>query len=181
MQQQRAQLDAQCKALLAPLRQQWEGHTTALLAGGDGWQRRGAAAAAALSAARELMHVLQDFEGVEDAINAFLSELHQAAAAIAPQLLSGQLAATAVAAAAGGEAAAAAAAAGNPQLERWQLLGKSWERLLQMALVTMDRWAQGSGVQCRSASYRCMASAPPDWMGPTVSKRLSLGAAFGRY
>ncbi|KAL4448640.1 hypothetical protein ABPG75_005859 [Micractinium tetrahymenae] len=140
VQQQRTQLDSQCKALLAPLRQQWEGHTAALLAGGDGWQRRGAAAAAALSAARELMHVLQDFEGVEDAITAFLSELHQAAAAIAPQLLSDPLAAAAVAAAAeDGEAAAAAAAVGNPQLERWQLLGKNWERLLQVALVTMDR------------------------------------------
>lgn len=144
VQQQRAQLDSQCKALLAPLRQQWEGHTGVLLAGGEGWQRRGAAAAAALSAARELMHVLQDFEGVEEAITAFLSELHQAAAAIAPQLLSGPLAATAVAAAAaGGEAAAAAAAAGNPQLERWQLLGKNWERLLQVALVTMDRCEPG--------------------------------------
>ena len=64
---QRQQLEQQCKGLLAPLRAQWEGHTGALLAGGDGWQRRGAAAAAALSALRELMHVLQDFDGVEEA------------------------------------------------------------------------------------------------------------------
>lgn len=59
MHRQRALLDAQAKALLAPLRAQWEQHTAALLAGGEGWARRGAAAAAALSAARELMHVLQ--------------------------------------------------------------------------------------------------------------------------
>ncbi|PSC67511.1 importin-11 isoform X1 [Micractinium conductrix] len=137
---QRQQLEQQCKGLLAPLRAQWEGHTGALLAGGDGWQRRGAAAAAALSALRELMHVLQDFDGVEEAFAALMTELHQAAAAVAPQLLAGPLAAAAMAAAAtGGGASAEAAAEGDPQLQRWRLLGKNWERLLQVALVTMDR------------------------------------------
>ncbi|KAL4857828.1 Importin-11 [Chlorella vulgaris] len=136
IQRQRLQLEQQCKALLAPLRMQWEQHTAALLGGGEGWARRGGSAAAALSAIRELMHVLQDFEGIEEAITALLTELQQAAAAIAPLLLSGPLAAAA--SAAGGEAAAAGSG-GDPQLQRWQLLGKNWERLLQVALVTMDR------------------------------------------
>ena len=69
-----------------------------------------------------------------------MTELHQAAAAVAPQLLAGPLAAAAMAAAAtGGGASAEAAAEGDPQLQRWRLLGKNWERLLQVALVTMDR------------------------------------------
>jgi hypothetical protein len=132
IQQQREQLERQAKALLAPLRVLWEQHTAALLAGSEGWARRGAVAAAALAAIRELMHVLQDFEGIEDHLTALLTELHQAAAAIAPQLLSGPLAAAALAADGG--------AAGDAQAQRWQALGKSWERLLQVALVTMDRW-----------------------------------------
>jgi hypothetical protein len=89
--------------------------------------------------------LLQDFEGIEEAITALLTELQQAAAAIAPLLLSGPLAAAA--SAAGGEAAAAGGG-GDPQLQRWQLLGKNWERLLQVALVTMDRWVTRGLVGC---------------------------------
>lgn len=140
IQAQRRALDSQCKALLMPLRQLWERHTAALLAGGPGWERHGAAAAAALLATRELMHVLQDFDGVEDAFTALFTELHQAAAAIAPQVLSGPMAAAAVAAAAAEEAGGAAPPGADPQqAQRWQLLTKNWERLLQVALVTMDR------------------------------------------
>lgn len=138
IQQQRKLLDQQCKALLRLLRQQWEQHTRVLLAGGDSWAWHGAAAAAALSAIRELMHVLQDFEGIEEAFNALMSEIQQAAAAIAPQLLSGPLALAAAAAAADGGGGGRGAAA-DPQQQRWQLLSKNWERLLQVALVTMDR------------------------------------------
>ena len=87
------------------------------------------------------MHVLQDFDGVEPDFTALFTELHQAAAAIAPQLLSGPLAAAAVAAS--GDGGGGGGGGGPAQQERWQLLGKNWERLLQVALVTMDRWVGG--------------------------------------
>ncbi len=84
--------------------------------------------------------MLQDFDGVEDAFTALFTELHQAAAAIAPQVLSGPMAAAAVAAAAAAEAGGPAPPGADPQqAQRWQLLTKNWERLLQVALVTMDR------------------------------------------
>ena len=72
---------------------------------------------------------------------ALFNELHQAAAAIAPQFLSGPPAAAAAAAAGGegGGGGGGAGAAGAAEMERWALLGKNWERLLQLALVTMDR------------------------------------------
>lgn len=131
VQRQRELLERQAKALMAPLRALWEQHTAALLAGCEGWARRGALAATALSAIRELMHVLQDFEGIEEHLTALLTEVHQAAASIAPQLLSGPLAAAALADGGAGDGA---------QAQRWHALGKNWERLLQVALVTMDRW-----------------------------------------
>lgn len=60
---------------------------------------------------------------MEDALNALLTEIQQAAGD-------------------GG------GAGGDPQQQRWQLLGKNWERLLQVALVTMDRCVVSAAAGC---------------------------------
>jgi hypothetical protein len=116
------------KGLLGPLRAQWAANFSALLARGEAWEARGALAAAGLAALRELLHLLPDLRDVEADFDALLAEGAAAAAALAAPLF-------------GGPAAAAVrvgddGAGGDAHV---RLMSKSWERLLQTALVAMDR------------------------------------------
>ncbi len=125
---ERALMFRLAKGLLGPLRAQWAANFSALLARGEAWEARGALAAAGLAALRELLHLLPDLRDVEADFDALLAEGAAAAAALAAPLF-------------GGPAAAAArvgddGACGDAHV---RLMSKSWERLLQTALVAMDR------------------------------------------
>lgn len=121
----RATMHRQTKALLGVLRQQWEGNFGALLQQAPGWEVRGALAVAGLAALRELLLLLPDLREIEPEFDALMREGEQAASAVAGPLFSGP-------------AAAAAVEAGSADAHV-TLLSKCWDRLIQTALVAMDR------------------------------------------
>jgi len=115
------------KDLLVALRGQWEGNFTALLQHRPGWEASGALAVAGLAAVRELLMLLPELKGIEPEFGTFLQEGAQAAGAIAGPLFSGR------------DGTAAAAALDKASDPHTTLLSKCWERLVQIALVAMDR------------------------------------------
>lgn len=79
------------RALLAPLCAQWQGNFQALAAGGEGALLRGALAKKCLSALRELLHIVPNWQGIESDMRAFLEAIHAASMAIMPTLNAGML------------------------------------------------------------------------------------------
>lgn len=77
------------RALLAPLSAQWQGNFQALTAGGDAAIVRGSLAKKGLSALRELLHVMPNWQGVEEDMRTFLEAVHAASVAIMPTLNAG--------------------------------------------------------------------------------------------
>ncbi|KAL4518028.1 hypothetical protein Ndes2526A_g01512 [Nannochloris sp. 'desiccata'] len=121
----RALMFQQARSLLGVLRQQWEGNFSSLLRQEAGWEVRGPLAVAGLACLRELLMLLLDIRECEGEFDSLMRECAQAAAAIAGPLFSGPAAAAAV----------EAGSAGSHTI----LLSKCWERLLQIALIAMDR------------------------------------------
>ena len=121
----RATMHRQAKALLGLLRQQWEGNFSALLQQTPGWEQRGPLAVAGLAALRELLLLLPEVRDVEQEFDSLMREGSQAASAVAGPLFSGP-------------AGAAAVEAGSANAHV-TLLSKCWDRLIQTALVAMDR------------------------------------------
>ena len=113
------------KELLGALRGQWEGNFTALLHRTPEWEARGRLAVSGLAAFREVFMLLSELKDVENEFNMVMHEGAEAAAAVAGPLFSGQ----------NGTAAAVDSGA-DPHTA---LLSKCWERLVQIALVSMDR------------------------------------------
>lgn len=114
------------KELLSAIRSQWEGNFTALLQRSPGWEARAALAVAGLAALRELLLLLPDLKDIEQEFNAMLQEGAQAAGMVAGPLFANQA----------NGAAAAVSVESDPYVTA---LSKCWERLLQVALVAMDR------------------------------------------
>lgn len=108
-------------ALLHPVRRQWEQNLQALLIRAPNWEERGELAAAGLATVRELLMLIRVWGESADQLHIFLSEGAQAAEAIAKS----HFASTIV----GGEVD-----------KHKTLLSKCWERLLQCAIVAMDKF-----------------------------------------
>jgi hypothetical protein len=119
----------QARSLLGVLRQQWEGNFSALIKQTSGWEVRGPLAVAGLACLRELLMLLLDIREFEAEFDTLMREGAQAAGLIAGPLFAGNNQ---------GQAAAAAVEAGSAS-RHITLLSKCWERLLQIALVAMDR------------------------------------------
>ena len=79
------------RALLAPLSTQWQANFQALTAGGRDATVRGSLAKRGLSALRELLHVMPNWQGVEGDMRMFLEAVHAASVAIMPTLNAGTL------------------------------------------------------------------------------------------
>lgn len=122
----------QSKALLSTLRVQWEGNFDALLRGESGWEAHGKLAVAGLAALRELLLMSPDVRGVEPDFDALLSHGCEAATSLARYLFWGPAP----------RAAQLTAMDGRPPMDtdaHVLLASKCWERLLQCALVSMER------------------------------------------
>ncbi len=122
----RALMFQQARSLLAVVRQQWEGNISSLLKQEPGWEVRGPLAVAGLGCLRELLMLVSDIRECEGEFDTLMREGAQAGAAIAGPLFSS------------GPAAAAAVESGSAGTHMI-LLSKCWERLLQTAIVAMDR------------------------------------------
>ena len=132
MDQQKDELLRLEHALLHPVRRQWEQNLQALLIRAPNWEERGELAAAGLATVRELLMLIRVWGESADQLHIFLSEGAQAAEAIAKS----HFASTIV----GGEVD-----------KHKTLLSKCWERLLQCAIVAMDKF---SNYFC--PSYACL-------------------------
>ena len=146
----RTTMNQQLKALLRPLRQQWEHNFSALLQQGQEWEKRGALAVAGLATLRELLLMLMDLRDVEAEFDALMVEGAQAAGAVAGPLFG---------TAAAGVAAAAAAVENGSAGSHITLMSKCWERLVQIALVAMDRHTVAFAVHVPAWASLCVNTA----------------------
>jgi hypothetical protein len=125
--EERAEMFSQARALLASLRQEWESSFTSLLAKSSDWEVHGALAVGQLACLRELLTLLLDVQNIEGEFDSLMRDGAQAAATVVGPLFS-----------AGSSAGAVAVSVGLSD-PHTSLLSKCWERLLQLALVAMDR------------------------------------------
>lgn len=123
----------QSKALLSILRVQWEGNFESLLRGESGWDLHGKLAVAGLAALRELLLMLPDVRGVESELDALLTHGVEAASTLARYLFWGPTPRAA-------QLTVDVDTNGQNRSDAHVLLAsKCWERLLQCALVSMER------------------------------------------
>jgi hypothetical protein len=122
----------QSKALLSILRVQWEGNFDSLLRGESGWDLHGKLAVGGLAALRELLMMLPDVRGVESELDALLNHGVEAASTLARYLFWGPTPRAA-------QLTDSDTNGQNRSDAHVLLASKCWERLLQCALVSMER------------------------------------------
>lgn len=141
----RAQLFSFSRSLLLTLRKEWELNFSSLYQFSDNWNDHGELAALQLSCIRELLLLIVDIDEAKSDFDELLNEGAQAAALIAGRLFtSGNSSGSML-----------------PSIDerKRDALSKCWERLLQIALVSMDRHTVSFAVHIPQWANLCVETA----------------------